>query len=161
VKQSISGSPVYTNGHFYVEPCVACFVPGYLIVTPQLPAASLSELASDALASLGPALAAATRAIELVIRPERVLLRFLCRGNALCSFSSFSPVGVASVAVCRRSSNRSRDFRSAVAGLGSTHIPSPDLQRLRRNCSSDFSSTQPQLLTKRCSSPNSPKPCSR
>ncbi len=72
VKESISGSPVYTNGHFCVEPCVTCFVPGYLIVTPQLPAASLSDLQRDALASLGPTLAAVTRAIEVVIRPERV-----------------------------------------------------------------------------------------
>jgi diadenosine tetraphosphate (Ap4A) HIT family hydrolase len=72
VKESISGSPLYTNCHFCVEPCVTCFVPGYLIVTPQLPAASLSDLESDALASLGPTLAAATRAIELVIRPERI-----------------------------------------------------------------------------------------
>ncbi len=60
VKESISGSPVYTNGHFCVEPCVTCFVPGYLIVTPQLPAASLSDLQRDALASLGPTLAAVT-----------------------------------------------------------------------------------------------------
>jgi len=72
VKEGISGSQVYTNGHFCVEPCVTCFVPGYLIVTPQLPAASLSELGRDALASLGPTLAAVTRAIEVVIRPERV-----------------------------------------------------------------------------------------
>lgn len=35
-------------------------------------AGSLSELKVDALASLGPTLAAATRAIEVVIRPERV-----------------------------------------------------------------------------------------
>jgi len=72
VKESISGSPVYTNGHFCVEPCVTCFVPGYLLVTPQLSAASLSELGRDALASLGPTLAAVTRAIEVVVRPERV-----------------------------------------------------------------------------------------
>jgi diadenosine tetraphosphate (Ap4A) HIT family hydrolase len=63
---------VYTNAYFCVEPCAACFVPGYLIVTPQPPAASLSELERDALASLGPTLAAATRAIEVVVRPERV-----------------------------------------------------------------------------------------
>ena len=60
------------NAHFRVEPCVTCFVPGYLIVTPQRPTASLSELEHGALAFLGPTLAAATRAIEVVIRPERV-----------------------------------------------------------------------------------------
>ena len=72
MKQSISDSPVYINRQFRIEPCLTCFVPGYLIVTPQDPAGSLSELKSDALASLGPTLAAATRAIEVVIRPERV-----------------------------------------------------------------------------------------
>ena len=65
-------APVYRNAYFCVEPCVTCFVPGYLIVTPRSPMASLSELERDALASLGPTLAAATRAIEVVIRPERV-----------------------------------------------------------------------------------------
>jgi diadenosine tetraphosphate (Ap4A) HIT family hydrolase len=72
MEQSISESPVYTNDHFCIELCVTCFVPGYLIVSPEVPAASLSELESDVLASLGPTLAAATRAIELVVRPERV-----------------------------------------------------------------------------------------
>jgi diadenosine tetraphosphate (Ap4A) HIT family hydrolase len=63
---------VYANAWFRVEPCVTCFVPGYLIVTPQLPTASLSELEPGAVASLGPTLAAVTRAIEFVVRPERV-----------------------------------------------------------------------------------------
>jgi diadenosine tetraphosphate (Ap4A) HIT family hydrolase len=67
-----TASQVYANAYFRVEPCVTCFVPGYLIVTPQLPTASLSELERGALASLGPTLAAATRAIEVVIRPDRV-----------------------------------------------------------------------------------------
>jgi hypothetical protein len=35
---------VYINAYFCVEPCVTCFVPGYLIVTPKVPTASLSEL---------------------------------------------------------------------------------------------------------------------
>ena len=63
---------VHTSAYFCVEPCVTCFVPGYLIVTPKLPTASLSELERRALASLGPTLAAASRAIEVVVRPERV-----------------------------------------------------------------------------------------
>ena len=63
---------VYTTAYFCVEPSVTCFVPGYLIVTPKLPTASLSELEPGALASLGPTLAAATRAIEVVVRPARV-----------------------------------------------------------------------------------------
>src|SRR5437660_672631 len=63
---------VYANAYFCVEPCTTCFIPGYLIVSSRLPTVSLSELECDALASLGPTLAAATRAIEVVIRPERV-----------------------------------------------------------------------------------------
>jgi diadenosine tetraphosphate (Ap4A) HIT family hydrolase len=43
-----------------------------LIVSPIIPALSLSELRPEALDSLGAVLAAATRAIEKVIHPERV-----------------------------------------------------------------------------------------
>lgn len=68
----LTAGRVYTNAYFCVEPCVTCFVPGYLIVTPKVPTASLSELERGALASLGPTLAAATLAIEVVVRPERV-----------------------------------------------------------------------------------------
>lgn len=71
MKQGISESLVYENGHFCIEPCLTCFVPGYLIVSPQLPAASLSELGSEALASLGHTLAAATRAIR-TLKHDRV-----------------------------------------------------------------------------------------
>jgi diadenosine tetraphosphate (Ap4A) HIT family hydrolase len=71
--ESLPTAPqVYANAYFRVEPCLTCLVPGYLIITPQLPTASLSELERGALASLGPTLAAATRAIEVVIRPDRV-----------------------------------------------------------------------------------------
>jgi diadenosine tetraphosphate (Ap4A) HIT family hydrolase len=62
----------YTNSHFRVEPCVSCPIAGYLIVSPRVPAFSLSQFSSDTQASLGATLAASTRAIELVIRPERV-----------------------------------------------------------------------------------------
>jgi diadenosine tetraphosphate (Ap4A) HIT family hydrolase len=89
MKQNISESPVYTNGHFYVEPCVTCFVPGYLIVTPQFPAASLSELESNALASLGSTLAAATRAIEVVVRPERVYCALFAEETGSVHFHLF------------------------------------------------------------------------
>src|SRR6266480_4235439 len=103
VKESISGSPVYTHGHFCVEPCVTCFVPGYLIVTPHLPAASLSELERDALAYAR----GSHSSDRSCYSPRACVLRPFCRGDALCSFSSFPPVGVASVAVCCRKSSRS------------------------------------------------------
>jgi diadenosine tetraphosphate (Ap4A) HIT family hydrolase len=63
---------VCTNAHFRIEPCVSCPIAGYLIVSPQVPVPSLSELSSDAQVSLGPTLATATRAIEVHIRPERI-----------------------------------------------------------------------------------------
>lgn len=60
------------NAHFRIEPCISCPIAGYLIVSPQPPASSLSELSPDVLASLGPTLATATRVIEEIVRPERV-----------------------------------------------------------------------------------------
>ena len=68
----LSTSPVYTNDHFVIKPCLSCPIAGYLIVSPIIPALSLSQLHREALDSLGATLAAATRAIETVIRPERV-----------------------------------------------------------------------------------------
>jgi diadenosine tetraphosphate (Ap4A) HIT family hydrolase len=62
----------WANGHFRVEPCISCPIVGYLIVSPQAPVSSLSELSSSAQALLGPTLAASTRAIETVVQPERV-----------------------------------------------------------------------------------------
>ena len=125
---------VHTSAYFRVEPCVTCFIPGYLIVTPKLPTASLSELERGALASLGPTLAAATRAIEVVVRPERVYCALFAEETRSIHFHLFSPNGVASIAVCRHASCRSRNFRSTVAGLGSPHIPSSDFDRLHRDC---------------------------
>jgi len=63
---------LYTNDYFIIEPCHTCPIAGYLIVSPILPALSLSELPREALNSLGVTLAATTRAIEAVIHPERV-----------------------------------------------------------------------------------------
>jgi len=63
----LTAGRVYANAYFCVEPCVTCFVPGYLIVTPQLPTVSLSELERDALASLGPTLA--TRSVHFHLFP--------------------------------------------------------------------------------------------
>jgi diadenosine tetraphosphate (Ap4A) HIT family hydrolase len=72
VNETTPETNVCANTHFRVEPCVSCPIVGYLIVSPRIPVSSLSQLPSDAQASLGPTLAAATRAIEVVARPERV-----------------------------------------------------------------------------------------
>jgi diadenosine tetraphosphate (Ap4A) HIT family hydrolase len=72
VNEATPESNVCGNAHFRIEPCVSCPIAGYLIVSPQVPVLSLSQLSSDAQASLGSTLAAATHAIEVVVRPERV-----------------------------------------------------------------------------------------
>ncbi len=57
------------NAHFRIEPCSNCFIAGYLIVSPRVQVSSLAELSPDAQNALGVTLAAATRAIESVVRP--------------------------------------------------------------------------------------------
>lgn len=58
--------------HFRVDHCGDCMVPGYLIVSARSPVRSLSELSAPAAAEFGGILARATRAIEVVVAPERV-----------------------------------------------------------------------------------------
>ena len=60
------------NAHFRIEPCSSCFIAGYLIVSPRVQVSSLAELSADAQNALGVTLAAATCALESVVRPERV-----------------------------------------------------------------------------------------
>ena len=60
------------NAHFRIEPCSSCPIAGYFIVSPRVPVSSLSQLSSEAQASLGSTLATVTRAIEVVVRPKRV-----------------------------------------------------------------------------------------
>ena len=72
VDEATPETNVCGNAHFRIEPCVSCPIAGYLIVSPQVPVLSLSQLSSDARASLGSTLAAAIHAIEVVVRPERV-----------------------------------------------------------------------------------------
>ena len=61
-----------TNAHFRIEPCASCPIPGYFIISPRVPVASLSELLPDTQATLGATLAATTRAIEAVVHSRRV-----------------------------------------------------------------------------------------
>jgi len=72
MSNSVSKPLVYQNDHFLIAPCVSCPVAGYLIIKPIVSTLSLSQFRPDALALLGPTLANATKAIETVIRPERV-----------------------------------------------------------------------------------------
>ena len=71
-KAALMTSAVYTNDYFVIEPCCNCPIAGYLIVRPIASAFSLSKLPREALDSVGVTLAAASRAIETVIHPERI-----------------------------------------------------------------------------------------
>jgi diadenosine tetraphosphate (Ap4A) HIT family hydrolase len=61
-----------TRGGFKVEHCFDCAVPGYVVVSPVQPAASLSDLSVDVLAQLGPVLSVVNRAIQTVVAPLRI-----------------------------------------------------------------------------------------
>jgi len=77
------------NTHFRIEPCASCPIPGYLIVSPRVPASSLTELAPDAQAALGATLVAATRAIEAVVHPQRVYCALFAEGMCSVHFHLF------------------------------------------------------------------------
>jgi diadenosine tetraphosphate (Ap4A) HIT family hydrolase len=47
-------------------------MPGYLIVMPRCAVESLPQMNPAALVALGPTLAAATAAIQAIVRPDRV-----------------------------------------------------------------------------------------
>ncbi len=89
VDETAPETNVCTNAHFRVEPCISCPIAGYLIVTPQVSVSSLSQLSSDAQASLGPTLAAATRAIEVIVRPERIYCLLFAEETRLVHFHLF------------------------------------------------------------------------
>jgi diadenosine tetraphosphate (Ap4A) HIT family hydrolase len=61
-----------TRGGFRIEHCFECAVPGYLVLSPVQPAASLSEIPADVLAQLGPVLSTVNRAIQEVLAPLRI-----------------------------------------------------------------------------------------
>jgi diadenosine tetraphosphate (Ap4A) HIT family hydrolase len=89
VNQHTSKSLGIANAHFVIKPCVRCPVAGYLIVSPRLPVNSLSQLQPDALSSLGPTLALATRAIEVVICPDRVYCALFAEESRSVHFHLF------------------------------------------------------------------------
>ncbi len=76
--QSNTSAAIYLDEHFIVEASNSCFVPGYVIVSPRVPAGSLSAMNADALASLGQTLAAVTKAVAEVVGAERVYCGLFC-----------------------------------------------------------------------------------
>ena len=111
------------NAHFRIEPCSSCSIAGYLIVSPRVRVSSLAELSPNAQEALGATLAAATRAIEAVVRPRRVLLCAVRRGKGLGSFPLISSFRLAGVLIFPRSSGRGRHTWSAASRLGTLHFP--------------------------------------
>ena len=89
VDEPITEPNGYANAHFRIEPCVSCPIAGYLIVSPRVAVSSLSQLPSDTQSSLGTTLAAATRAIEAVVRPERVYCLLFAEETASVHFHLF------------------------------------------------------------------------
>jgi diadenosine tetraphosphate (Ap4A) HIT family hydrolase len=77
------------NAHFRIEPCSSCFIAGYLIVSPRVQVSSLEELSPDAQKALGVTLAAATRAIESVVRPRRVYCALFAEETGSVHFHLF------------------------------------------------------------------------
>jgi diadenosine tetraphosphate (Ap4A) HIT family hydrolase len=80
---------VVLNAHFRIEPCSSCFIAGYLIVSPRVQVSSLPELSADAQNALGVTLAAATRAIETVVRPRRVYCALFAEETGSVHFHLF------------------------------------------------------------------------
>jgi diadenosine tetraphosphate (Ap4A) HIT family hydrolase len=80
---------VWANAHFRVEPCASCPIAGYLIVSPRVRVSSLADLSSDAQDALGRTLAAATRAIESVARPQRVYCALFAEESGSVHFHLF------------------------------------------------------------------------
>ena len=77
------------NAHFRIEPCSSCSIAGYLIVSPRVRVSSLAELSPNAQEALGATLAAATRAIEAVVRPRRVYCALFAEEKGSVHFHLF------------------------------------------------------------------------
>jgi diadenosine tetraphosphate (Ap4A) HIT family hydrolase len=80
---------VFENTHFRIEPCASCPIAGYLIVSPRVSVSSLAGLSPDAQEALGVTLAAATHAIESVVRPQRVYCALFAEDTRSVHFHLF------------------------------------------------------------------------
>jgi diadenosine tetraphosphate (Ap4A) HIT family hydrolase len=87
--EAIAKRNVFLNTHFRIEPCESCCIAGYLIVSPRVRVPSLAELCPDAQDTLGVTLAAATRAIESVVRPRRVYCALFAEETGSVHFHLF------------------------------------------------------------------------
>jgi diadenosine tetraphosphate (Ap4A) HIT family hydrolase len=62
----------YKNNYYRIEHCSDCFIAGHLIVLPQQPVLSITELSAIALQTLGTTLALAHKVIDAIIQPARI-----------------------------------------------------------------------------------------
>ncbi|MCX6554295.1 MAG: hypothetical protein NTZ12_04660 [Candidatus Aminicenantes bacterium] len=74
---------------FTLEQSLECSVPGYLILRLKGPETSLAELKPDQARALGEMLAAAARAIEAAVKPERVYVLSFCEVERRLHFHFF------------------------------------------------------------------------
>ena len=79
-----------TQGGFKVEHCFDCAVPGYVIVSPLQPAASLADLSAAVLGQLGPLLSAVNRAIQAVVAPLRIYCALFAEERVEVHFHVFA-----------------------------------------------------------------------
>jgi diadenosine tetraphosphate (Ap4A) HIT family hydrolase len=87
--ESIPKQHGFVSTHFRIEPCGSCPIAGYLVVSPQVRVSSLAELSTEAQDALGATLAAATRAVETVVRPQRVYCALFAEETASVHFHLF------------------------------------------------------------------------
>lgn len=65
---------VFETESFRVEQCRSCPLPGYLILSPKKRTRTCSDLEIETWRELGEAIATACRAVEAIIRPERIYI---------------------------------------------------------------------------------------
>jgi diadenosine tetraphosphate (Ap4A) HIT family hydrolase len=87
--EAIPKRDIFVNTHFRIEPCGSCPIAGYLIVTPRVSVSSLAELSPEAQDALGATLAAATRAIETIVQPQRVYCALFAEETTSVHFHLF------------------------------------------------------------------------
>ena len=77
---------VFRTAHFFAEQSAECVLPGYLVLRMNEPVDGFAALAPAQAADRGRALSLAGRAIEEVVRPERV---YVCRFGELLAAVHF------------------------------------------------------------------------
>jgi diadenosine tetraphosphate (Ap4A) HIT family hydrolase len=80
---------VFEDNHFHLQPCYACPLPGYLILSAKDQSETLHDLPLTALSSLGPTLAMISRSIYVALKPERIYTALFCEAERGVHFHIF------------------------------------------------------------------------